>query len=53
MPVARIMNHIDLLLFAALVAFGWYVLACGPWGIGHDQAAAGLLVRCSVVPRSC
>lgn len=34
------MNHIDLVLFLALVAFGWYVLACRPWGIGHDQAAA-------------
>ena len=40
MPVAKVMNHIDLVLFAALVAFGWYVLACRPWGIGHDQAAA-------------
>lgn len=40
MLMTRIMNHIDLVLFAALVAFGWYVLACRPWGIGHDQAAA-------------
>jgi hypothetical protein len=38
--VAKVMNHVDLVLFAALVAFGWYVLACRPWGIGHDQAAA-------------
>lgn len=38
--MTRIMNHIDLVLFAALVAFGWYVLASRPWGIGHDQAAA-------------
>ncbi|MEN9768428.1 MAG: hypothetical protein RLZZ180_58 [Pseudomonadota bacterium] len=41
--MARIMNHIDLVLFAALVMFGWFVLACSHWGIGHDQAeAAGL-----------
>jgi hypothetical protein len=40
MLMTRITNHIDLVLFAALVAFGWYVLACRPWGIGHDQAAA-------------
>ena len=40
MLVTKIMNHIDLVLFVALVAFGGYVLACRPWGIGHDQAAA-------------
>jgi hypothetical protein len=40
MPTTRSTNHIDLVLFAALVAFGWYVLACRPLGIGHDQAAA-------------
>lgn len=34
------MNHVDLLLFSALVAIGWYVLACSPWGIGRDPAAA-------------
>ena len=35
--------QIDLVLSAALVMFGWFVLACGPWGIGHDQAeTAGL-----------
>ncbi len=37
---SRVMNHIDLVLFAALVASGWYVLECSPWGSGHDQAAA-------------
>lgn len=40
MPVTKVTNHIDLVLFLALVAFGWYVLAFRPWGIGHDQAAA-------------
>ena len=38
--MVKVINHVDLLLFAALVGFGWYVLACSPWGIGHDQAAA-------------
>lgn len=28
--VAKVINHIDLVLFATLVAFGWYVLACRP-----------------------
>ena len=37
------MNHIDLVLFAALVMFGWFLLACRPWGIGHDQAEAASL----------
>lgn len=40
MPVTKVTNHIDLVLFLALVAFGWYVLAFRPWGISHDQAAA-------------
>jgi len=35
--------HIDLVLFAALVMFGWFLLACRPWGIGHDQAEAASL----------
>jgi len=39
------MNHIDLVLFAALVMFGWFLLACRPWGIGHDQAEAASLER--------
>ena len=40
MAVVKVINHVDLLLFAALVGFGWYVLACSPWEIGHDPAAA-------------
>lgn len=34
------MNWIDVVLFVALVALGSYVLACNPWGIFRDQAAA-------------
>lgn len=41
--MTRVMNHIDLVLFAALVMFGWFLLACRPWGIGHDQAEAASL----------
>lgn len=47
MPVAKVMNHIDLVLFAALVGFGWYVLAFRPWGVGHNQAAAAGLAGAS------
>ena len=41
--MTRVMNHIDLVLFAALVMFGWFGLACRPWGIGRDQAEAASL----------
>lgn len=38
--MVKVVNHIDLVLFAALVALGLYVLAMQPPGIDRDQAAA-------------
>lgn len=43
MVIKRFIRNIDLVLFATLIAFGWYVLASRPWGILHDQAAAASL----------
>ncbi|MCU9952783.1 hypothetical protein OEJ37_05325 [Burkholderia sp. BKH01] len=39
----RVVGHIDLVLFVALVAFGGYVIVCKPWGIGTDESAAAAL----------